>query len=225
MHAYPEEPGRDWTLRGWLSLPALSATLLLRVPEVCRLGRRAAPADAGGITDPCAGPSAAQRESQRPDSSSARGSNGGDTERFWCKSATAGKGPMRRITQTPEQRRLGEVIRAAKALSTYPDISWESSRWKILQYDRNRRTHNRDSRDVVFTRRRKRPADSLVPFAAPYDDFAKSIIRMRASLRGVSSASQQGMILALRFLYEAASSIAAIRSHQPHAQAFPCCPG
>jgi len=110
---------------------------------------------------------------------------------------------MRRITQTPEQRRLGEVIRAAKALGTYPDISWESSRWKILQYDRNRRTHNRDSRDVVFTRRRKRPADSLVPFAAPYDDFAKSVIRMRASLRGVSSASQQGMILALRFLYEA----------------------
>ena len=109
---------------------------------------------------------------------------------------------MRRITQTPEQRRLDEVIRAAKALSTYPDISWESSRWKILQYDRSRRTHNRDSRDVVFTRRRKKLADSLVPFAAPYDDFAKSIIRMRASLRGVSSASQQGMILALRFLYE-----------------------
>ena len=71
---------------------------------------------------------------------------------------------MRRITQTPEQRRLGEVIRAAKALSTYPDISWESSRWKILQYDRNRRTHNRDSRDVVFTRRRKKAGRFACPF-------------------------------------------------------------
>ena len=110
---------------------------------------------------------------------------------------------MRRIIQTPEQQRLGEVIRAAKALSTYPDISWESSRWKILQYDRNRRAHNRDSRDVVFTRRRKKSRQirlSLSP--RPTTTLRKSIIRMRASLRGVSSASQQVMILALRFLYE-----------------------
>ena len=80
---------------------------------------------------------------------------------------------MRRISQTPEQQRLREVIRAAKALSTYPDISWESSRWKILQYDRSRRAHNHDSRDVFFTRRRKRPADPPVLFAPPFDDFAK----------------------------------------------------
>ena len=109
---------------------------------------------------------------------------------------------MHRIPQTPEQRRLHQVIRDAKALKTYPDISWESTRWKILQYDRSRRAHNRDSRDVVFTRRKKRPSDPAVPFAAPYDDFAKAIIRTRASSRGVSSTSQQVMILTLRFLYE-----------------------
>ena len=109
---------------------------------------------------------------------------------------------MRRIRPTPEQRRLHEIIRAAKALSTYPDISWESSRWKILQYDRNRRAYNHNSHDVVFTQRRKRSTDPAVPFEAPFDDFAKAIIRMRASLRGVNSASQQVMILALRFLYE-----------------------
>ena len=109
---------------------------------------------------------------------------------------------MRRTSKTPEQQRLREVIRAAKALSTYPDISWESSRWKILQYDRNRRAHHHNSRDVLFTRRRKRPTDPAAPFAPPFDDFAKAIIRTRASLRGVSSASQQVMILALRFLYE-----------------------
>jgi hypothetical protein len=109
---------------------------------------------------------------------------------------------MRRIAQTLEQQRLLKIIRAAKALNTYPDVAWDSTRWKILQYDRSRRAHNRDSRDLVFTRRRKRPADPAVPFAAPYDDFAKAIIRTRGSLRGLSSSSQQMMMLALRFLYE-----------------------
>jgi len=109
---------------------------------------------------------------------------------------------MRNINQTPEQRRLDEVIQGAKALSTYPDITWDSQRWKILQYDRTRRAHDRSSRDVLFTRRKKKQTDSAVPFASPYDDFAKSIIRMRASQRGVGSPSQQMMILALRFLYE-----------------------
>lgn len=109
---------------------------------------------------------------------------------------------MSRITQTPEQQRLVKVVRAAKALNTYPDISWDSMRWKILQYDLSRRAHNRDARDLVFARRRKRPTDPVVPYAAPYDDFAKSLIRTRASLRGVGSASQQTMVLTLRFLYE-----------------------
>jgi len=109
---------------------------------------------------------------------------------------------MHRNPQTPEQRRLRQVIRAAKALNTYPDISWEATRWAILQYERSRRAHNRDSRDLVFIRRRKGSADPSVPFAAPYNDFAKAIIRTRASLRAVSSSSQQIMILALRFLYE-----------------------
>ena len=109
---------------------------------------------------------------------------------------------MSHIIQTPEQQRLVEVVLAAKALSTYPDISWDSMRWKILQHDRNRRAHNRDPRDLVFARRRKRLTDQAVPFPSPYDDFAKSVIRTRASLRGIGSASQQMMLLTLRFLYE-----------------------
>ncbi len=110
---------------------------------------------------------------------------------------------MHRIAQTPEQRRLLKVIREAKGLKTYPDISWESNRWEIRRYDRSRRAHDHDTRDLRFTRRRKKLSDPAVPFAMPYDDFAKSIIRMRASLRGMSASSQQTMILALRFLYEA----------------------
>lgn len=109
---------------------------------------------------------------------------------------------MRHVAQTPERQRLLKVIRAAKTLSTYPDISWDSTRWKILQNDSNRRAHNRDLRDLVFTRRRRRLIDPAVPFAPPYDGFAKAIIRTRASLCGLSTTSQQTMILALRFLYE-----------------------
>ena len=110
---------------------------------------------------------------------------------------------MYRNPQTPEQRRLRQVIRAAKALNTYPDISWEATRWEILQYERSRRAHNRDSRDLVFIRRREKgSADPSVPFAAPYNDFAKAIIRTRASLRAVSSSSQQiATILALAGSY------------------------
>ena len=109
---------------------------------------------------------------------------------------------MRRTKQTLEQHRLVKVIQAAKALNTYPDIVWESTRWRILQYDRSRRAHCHFSRDLIFTRRRKRTTDPVVPFPASYGDFAKSLIRTRASLRGISSVSQQLMILALRFLYE-----------------------
>ncbi len=109
---------------------------------------------------------------------------------------------MRRIMQTPEQQQLVKVIQAAKALNTYPDITWNSTRWRILPYDRSRRAHNRDSRDLVFARRRKKFSDPAVPFAPPYDDFAKAVIRTRASVRGVGASSQQMMILALRFLYE-----------------------
>ncbi len=107
-----------------------------------------------------------------------------------------------RISPTPEQQRLTELVAAARMLSTYPEIDWGSTRWEIRQHDRSRRAHNRDARALVFARRRVKQADPWIPFAAPYDDFAKTLLRMRASLRGVNSSSQQTMLSGLRLLYE-----------------------
>lgn len=110
---------------------------------------------------------------------------------------------MHAAPATDEQQRLLEVIRAAKELNTYHDVSWESWRWEVLQYDRNKRAHHGNSYALLFTRRRENRTDPAICFAPPYSDFAKAIIRIRASLRGVGASAQQGMILALRFLYEA----------------------
>ena len=110
---------------------------------------------------------------------------------------------MRRISRTPEQQRLVGVIQEARELNTYPDVAWEAWRWEILQYERNRRAHDREPRSLLFTRRKAEQSDRAVPFASPYDDFAKAVIRMRASLPAVGASSQMMMILALRFLYEA----------------------
>lgn len=106
-----------------------------------------------------------------------------------------------RSGRAPEVRRLLRVVRAAKELGTYPGIDWETCRWEIKQYDRNRRVHDGVRGSLLFATRRRR-SDPVTPFAARYADFAKALIRMRASNRAVGASRQQAMLTALRFLYE-----------------------
>ena len=108
---------------------------------------------------------------------------------------------MTRSGKTPEIRRLLGMVREAKKLGTYPDIVWESCCWETRQYDRNRRAHSRDRDRLLFAERRARRADPVVPFVSPYGDFAKALIRLRASNRAVGASRQAAMVRALQFLY------------------------
>jgi hypothetical protein len=109
---------------------------------------------------------------------------------------------MTRSSKTPERIRLRRIVREAKGLGAYPDVVWESSCWEIKQYDRNRRAHQGGSGSLQFAQRRKRRSDPAVPFAPLYGDFAKALIRMRASSRTLSASFQHAMLRALQFLYE-----------------------
>ena len=109
---------------------------------------------------------------------------------------------MIRSRNAPEVRRLLRVIRAAKKLGVYPDVDWRACRWEIGRYDRNRRAHSGAAGSLLFAARRLRRADPLAPFASRYGDFAKALIRMRASNRAVGASRQLAIVRALRFLYE-----------------------
>jgi hypothetical protein len=109
---------------------------------------------------------------------------------------------MIRNSKRPERLRLLRTVREAKGLGTYPEVVWESCRWEIKQYDRNRRAHQSGSCSLRFTQRRKRRTDPGVPFASIYGDFVKALIRMRASNRTLGTDNQDAMLRALQFLYD-----------------------
>jgi len=94
------------------------------------------------------------------------------------------------------------VIEEAKLLNTYPGVGWDHFCWDTTLYYHNR-AHNKRRLNLYFTRQRKNRSEPYVPFAHPFADFFKAIIRTRASLRGIGYSFQTQMITAQRFLYEA----------------------
>jgi hypothetical protein len=106
--------------------------------------------------------------------------------------------------ETPEQIRLQKAIAEAKGLGTYPDINWDDVWWDITKFEKPR-AHEKGVRTLYFSPRspvgKTRRKDD-VSYEQPFADFAKAIIRTRASERGLSFKGQTHMIGALRFLYD-----------------------
>jgi hypothetical protein len=102
---------------------------------------------------------------------------------------------------TKEQLRLAEIIVEAKKLETYPDVKWDDFSWGLGD-SVLKRAHDKRGVVLYFTRHRQSRDEIYVPFEQPFADFAKSIIRLRGSNRGVGWQHQKGMIVALRYLYE-----------------------
>jgi hypothetical protein len=100
-----------------------------------------------------------------------------------------------------EQQRLRAIIEQAKELRTYPGINWDDPAWDITEYE-NSRAHRKSRFTLYFTRQREQRSEARVPFAQPFADFAKAIVRMRASHRDIKYSGQERMTSALRVLYE-----------------------
>jgi hypothetical protein len=100
-----------------------------------------------------------------------------------------------------EQMRLRAIIEQAKELQTYPGINWDDPAWDITESE-NSRAHRKSRFTLYFTRYREQRSEPRVPFMQPFADFAKAIVRMRASQRGVKYSGQERMTSALRVLYE-----------------------
>ncbi|MEW5976416.1 MAG: hypothetical protein AB1898_11500 [Acidobacteriota bacterium] len=103
---------------------------------------------------------------------------------------------------TSQQRQLADLIQEAKGLSTYPDIVWDDPVWDITRHAKLR-GHERARSTLAFVRRRVDKSHPLEPFSQPYSDFAKALLRWRASQRGVRLSEQETMLRTLRLLYEA----------------------
>jgi hypothetical protein len=102
---------------------------------------------------------------------------------------------------TEAQRRLRHVIEDAKSLHTYPSIRWDDFYWDLTEIE-PKRAHDKRRLNIYFTRRRGR-SDRYVPYEQPFADFAKAIIRTRASERNVGWKFQKNMTMAQQYLYEA----------------------
>jgi len=100
-----------------------------------------------------------------------------------------------------EGSRVGRIVEASKQLNTYPGIPWDQFCWDITPYIHSR-AHEKRRFNLYFTRHRKNRLEPFIPFAQPFADFAKAIIRTRASVRGVGYKFQKQMITAQRFLYD-----------------------
>jgi hypothetical protein len=103
---------------------------------------------------------------------------------------------------TFQQRQLADLIQEAKGLSTYPDIVWDDPVWDITAHAKLR-GHEKARSSLAFVRRRVDKSHPLEPFSQPYSDFAKALLRWRASQRGVRLSEQETMLRTLRLLYEA----------------------
>lgn len=111
-------------------------------------------------------------------------------------------GRNKRPPQTQQQQRLARIIDEAKSLSVYAGIEWENYRWEITKYEQPR-GHEKHSLVLIFNKLRQNKKDPPIPYDQPYADFAKAIIRIRASERNLSHSGHAHMILALRHLYDA----------------------
>lgn len=102
---------------------------------------------------------------------------------------------------TQEEQRLKEIIEQAKQLRTYPGVNWGDPAWDITEYE-NSRAHRKSRFTLYFTRQHEQRSEARDPFAQPFADFAKAIVRMRASHRDIKYSGQERMTGALRVLYE-----------------------
>jgi hypothetical protein len=75
-------------------------------------------------------------------------------------------------------------------------MSWDVTDYATLL------PHEKSRKVLYFTAIRDNRQDPHVPFEQSYADFAKSIVRMRASERGLSARGQTHIMIALRHLYE-----------------------
>src|ERR1044072_7275033 len=104
--------------------------------------------------------------------------------------------------ETEEQVRLKEIIRQAKRLRTYPGIVWDEFRWDITQFEKYG-AHRAPTLNLYFSARRASKGSPHIPYEPPFSDFAKAVIRTRASERALTYDGHAHMVIALRYLYAA----------------------
>jgi len=108
--------------------------------------------------------------------------------------------------ETPEQSRLRQTVDEAKALSTYPDITWDECRWDITRFGKPL-PHEKRSLNLYFAPHSpagpKKSSRKNISYEQPFADFAKAIIRTRASERGLTFNGHTHVMIALRYLYDA----------------------
>lgn len=105
------------------------------------------------------------------------------------------------MSKSKGRLRLDQLIEAAKKSATYPGIEWESMSWDVTDYA-TPLPHEKSRKVLYFTAIRANRSAPHIPFEQKYADFAKSIVRMRASERGLSARGQTHIMIALRHLYE-----------------------
>lgn len=105
------------------------------------------------------------------------------------------------MNKSEEHLRFEQIVETAKQLNTYPGTEWDAMSWDITDYGIPL-THEKSRKKLHFTAIRANRSNPHVPFEHPYGDFAKSIVRMRASARGLSPRGQSHIMIALRYLYE-----------------------
>ena len=108
-----------------------------------------------------------------------------------------------RRSDTAEQLRLRAIVEDAKRLGTYPHINWETPSWDLHKSENRLAHRKRHSAILYFTARRETKSDPHIPYEQPYADFAKAMVRTRASDRGLTYAGHTHIMLALRYLYDA----------------------
>lgn len=107
------------------------------------------------------------------------------------------------MRETREQARLRRIVDDAKKLNTYPNINWDDFAWDVKSSGRSLPHRKRRSTILYFTVRRASLSDLHTAYEQTFADFAKAMIRVRASERGVSPSGHTHMMITLRYLYEA----------------------
>jgi hypothetical protein len=105
------------------------------------------------------------------------------------------------MSKSKERLCLDQIIEAAKQSNTYPGVEWDAMSWDITDYGLPL-AHEKSRKILYFTAIRDDRSTRHVPFEQPYADFAKSVVRMRASARGLSAHGQAHIMIGLRHLYE-----------------------
>jgi hypothetical protein len=106
------------------------------------------------------------------------------------------------MAESVEQLRLRRVIDSAKSLGTYADVNWDDCCWDVTSYEQPQ-GHAKRRRRLYFSIRRNNLRSAHIPYEQPFADFAKALIRTRASERGLSFNGHAHIMVALRYLYDA----------------------